>query len=148
MTKMKIPKIQSKKISFYDGFTLIESLAAIFILSVGILAILIMFTLGIKIINSSKMAATGIQLGQEKIEEIISLSYEEIFAEEIIEAELPPPFSYYRRETRITYVDPLLNLQETDTDRGIKKVEVTVSWQSSLMASRKSIELTTIISKK
>jgi len=140
--------MQNKKYYLYGGFTLIESLVAIFILSVGILAVLTIFPLGIKIINSSKMAATGIQLGQEKIEEIISLSYEAISMEENIEAELPPPFSYYRRETRITYIDPLLNLQETDTDKGAKKVKVTVSWQPSLTINRKSIELTTIISKK
>ncbi|MBU4204717.1 prepilin-type N-terminal cleavage/methylation domain-containing protein [Patescibacteria group bacterium] len=153
LRKSKINK-QSKYRFFHnaikkgEGFTLIELLATIFVLTVGILAILIMFPLGTKIINSSKMAATGIQLGQEKIEEIISLSYEAISVEENIEAELPSPFIYYRRETRITYVDPSLNLQEISTDKGVKKVEVTVSWQSSLVTSRKSVELTTIISKK
>jgi len=145
---MKHKRTKEQKNKLLTGFTLIESLVAIFVLSVGILAVLAIFPLGIKIINSSKMSATGIQLGQEKIEEIISLSYEAISIEENIEAELPPPFSCYRRETRITYVDPLLNLQEVGTDKGVKKVEVTVSWQPSLMINRKSIELTTIISQK
>lgn len=140
--------MKNKKFYFYNGFTLIESLVAIFILSIGILAVLIMFPLGIKIIDSSKMMATGIQLGQEKIEEIISLPYEAIIVGEQIETELPLPFTHYKRETRITYIDPLLTLQETNTDTGAKKVEITVSWQTSLITNRKSIELTTIISKK
>lgn len=133
---------------YSNGFTLVESLVAIFILSAGILAILTMFTLGIKIINSSKMMATGIQLGQEKIEEIISLSYEAIPVGENIEANLPLPFNYYRRETKITYIDPSLNLQEIGLNKGTKKVEVTVSWKPSLITARKSIELTTIVSEK
>lgn len=140
--------MKNKKSNLGNGFTLIELIITIFVLSVGILAILTMFPLGIKIINSSKMAVTGIQLGQEKIEEIISLSYEAISVGENIEAELPSPFNQYRRETRINYVDPSLNLQETSIDKGTKKIEVTVSWKPSLATSRKSIELTTIISKR
>lgn len=139
--------MNNKKFHLYNGFTLIESLVAIFVLSVGILAILTMFPLGIKIINSSKTTAVGIQLGQEKIEEIISLSYEAISVEENIENELPPPFNFYRRETRITYVDLSSDLQEIDNDKGTKKVKVTVYWQP-LIANRKIIELTTIISEK
>lgn len=139
--------MNNKKFHLCNGFTLIESLVAIFVLSVGILAILTMFPLGMKIINSSKTTAVGIQLGQEKIEEIISLSYEAISVGENIENEMPSPFNFYRRETRITYIDPSSGLQEIDNDKGAKKVEVTVYWQP-LIANRKIIELTTIISKK
>jgi len=60
---------------FSKGFTLIELLVAIFILTVGISAVLAMFPLGLQVVKSSKMTAIGAQLGQEKIEEIISKPY-------------------------------------------------------------------------
>ncbi len=126
---------------------MIESTVAIFVLSIGILAILTMFPLGIKVIGSSKTNAVGIQLVQEKIEEIISLSYENISVGESVENQLPPPFSSYSRETRITYIDPALNLQETDDDKGAKKIEVTVYWNSSLL-SGEVVGFSTIISEK
>ena len=139
--------MKNKKKCLCGGFTLVESVVAIFILSVGIFAILTMFVLGVKIINSSKTQAVGIQLAQEKMEEIISLSYDAISVGSIIESQLPAPFNLYTRETRTTYIDPSLNLQEISFDKGAKKVEVTVSGRSLLLNSE-VISLKTIISRK
>jgi prepilin-type N-terminal cleavage/methylation domain-containing protein len=130
------------------GFTLIELMIAIFILSVGILAVFLMFPLGIQIMKSSEMATIGTQLSQEKVEEVISCSYEIISVGLTTESPLPPPFDAYRRETRVSCVDPLLGLQEVATDQGIKKIEVTVFWKSPLGITEKSIKIETLISKR
>ena len=130
------------------GFTLIELIIAIFILSVGILGVLGMFPLGIQVAKSSEMATVATQLAQAKTEEIISQPYQEIFIGEVIESPLPSPFNAYTRETKASYVDPLLDLQEIGIDKGIKKIEVTVSWESPLGVTEKNIQMITLINQK
>ena len=127
------------------GFTLIEVIVAIFILSTGILAVLAIFPLGIQIMDFSETVTTSNYLAGSKIEEVISLSYPDISVGDITETSLPYPFSEYRRETKISYVDPTNNFQEVPNDTGIKKIEVTVSWSSALKINKKSIELSTFI---
>ncbi len=130
------------------AFTLIELMVAIFVLSIGILTVLAIFPLGIQVIKSSEMVTIGIQLSQEKIEEIISTPYEAISLGESSEMALSPPFDSYWRETRVSYVNPALDFQEVDTDKGIKKIEVTVFWKSPFKVIEKSIKLVTLISKR
>ena len=88
--------LELKKINMKNAFTLIETIIAIFILAVGITAVLTMFPLGIQIVNSSKMATIATHLAQEKIEEIISTPYGEISDES--EPTLASPFNAYSRE--------------------------------------------------
>jgi len=129
------------------SFTLIEVLIAIFILTVGILAVFAIFPLGIQIASSSKMATVATYLAQEKIEEVISKSYDEIsdatFPDEL---SLPSPFSAYKRETEVTCFDPNGSSPPncSDGDTGIKRIEVTVSWGTAT----KEIELVTLISQR
>jgi len=99
---------------------------AVFILSVGITAVLAMFPLGIQIVKSSEMATIGTQLAQEKIEEVISKPYASISEEP--EETLDPPFSAYSRETEVTCFDPNGELSPNCPDTGIKKIKVIVSW--------------------
>ncbi len=133
------------------GFTLIELIVAIFILALGITAVFAIFPLGIQIVRFSKMTTTATHLGGAKIEEIISKPYNEIFSES--KQALNPPFDAYSRETEVSCVDP--DLQEvvcdydlTNDPNPIKKIEVTVSWRSSLKITERSVEILTLISKK
>lgn len=129
------------------GFTIIELIIAIFILALGITAVFAIFPLGIQIVRFSKMTTTATYLGEAKIEEIISEPYNEIYSES--KQALDSPFNAYSRETRVSYVDPTSpELPEVETDLGIKKIEVTVFWKSSLGITEQSIELQTLISKK
>lgn len=128
------------------GFTLIELIIAIFILTVGISAILVMFPLGIQIVKSSEMATVATQLAQEKIEEIISKSYTDISSE--TKQQLSSPFSAYWREVEMTYFDPDNPEVTPSVNKGIKKVEVTVSWELPLKVVGKSIKIMTLISKR
>ena len=65
-----------KKIN--KGFTLVELLVAIFVLTVGIAGVLAIFPIGTKIEKTNQMSAIATQLAQEKMEDIISASYNEL----------------------------------------------------------------------
>ena len=131
-----------------DGFTLLELVVAMFVLSLGITAVLIIFPLSIQITSSSEKTALASQIAQEKIEEVISTPYAELVPGVVNEPQLASPFSVFSRETKITYVDPTLNFQETTGDLGIKKAEVTVSWTTSLIGSVQSVKVETLVSKR
>ncbi len=147
-------KIQSLKFNIQRsaGFTLIELLIAIFILEVGIIGVLQTFPLGARIWRSSEMATVAVGLGQAKMEQIISQSYDEVpFG--IIESkhQLDAPFSSYQRETEVVCVDPTLDFSEVvdcSPDPEIKKVTVVVFWRSSFGIKEKSIDLVSLIVKK
>ena len=135
-----------------QGFTLIEALISIFILTAGIIAVLQAFPLGTKILGSSKRATIASQLGQAKIEELISQSYSEI-SFGIIEAKhvLDSPFSSYQRKTEIVCVDPDSDFSEVincDPDPGMKKIEVTVFWKTFFGFSEKNNQIISLITKK
>ncbi|MFH0987299.1 MAG: hypothetical protein V1841_00160 [Patescibacteria group bacterium] len=136
-----------------ESFTLIETMLAIFILVVGIFGCSQIFPFGLSIEKSSEMSMIATQFAQAKIEELISKSYDEI----ICTASLPPcedienPLAEnnaFQRETNIKFSDPLNNLQEpnpSNTDGGIKKIEVLVSWKSPFSAVEENITIVTIV---
>jgi len=130
------------------GFTLVELIIAIFILGIAITAVLGIFPLGMQIIKFSETATVATHLANAKIEEVISTPYKEIPLGTTTESTLLAPFQRYVREMRVNYVDPSLNLQESSSDTGIKKIEIIVSWKSSLKISNKNIKITTLISEK
>ncbi len=130
------------------GFTLVELIVAIFILGIVVTAVLGIFPLGLQIVKFSETATVATHLANAKIEEIIFTPYEEISLGAVTESALFAPFQEYTRETRVSYVDPSLNLQESVSNTGIKKIEVTVFWKSSLKINKKNIKITTLISEK
>jgi len=134
------------KLNMKGGFTLIETILAIFILVVGIVGVLAMFPVGIQIQNLAKMETVASRLAQAKIEEIIAKSYEEIvtFCEGYGEI---PNFEFYKRETRVNYYDPV-NSTTSQIDLGIKEIDVKVFWKSGPGFSEKSITLKTLITKR
>jgi len=137
-----------------EGFTLVELVIAIFILAAGILVVFAMFPVGIQIMRSSKMSTVAAHLGEAKIEEIISMSYEKIPLGIVTENyEEISGFGAYKRVIMISCVDP--NLEEVACDYDpinnpdpIKKIEAAVFWKSALKVTEKNIELLTLISKK
>lgn len=134
ISSKQIPNSQKK------GFTLVEAMVAVFILTVGISAILVIFPSGLRIVRSSKMATVATHLAQEKIEEIISQPYADISSE--AEQTLSSPFNAYSRETEVVCFDPNGGLvPNCPDDTGIKEIKVIVSWG----ITDKKIELTTLI---
>lgn len=130
------------------AFTLIEGLIAIFILSMGIVGILAMFPLGTQVQKSSQLLTAAIQLAQERIEENISNSYNQILVGTTTEEYGSiPNYPYFKSLVRINYYDPL-NSIPSDIDSGIKKIEVFLFWKSVFGSSETSVKLETLISRR
>lgn len=128
------------------GFTFLEVIIAISVLIIGIIAVLQVFPLALNIEKLNQMETQAIFLAQEKIEEKISGAYQGIQVTTETEDSLPSPFERFSRETKIVYVDS--DLADATLDLGLKKIEVTVRWQSPLRLKEKSVNLTTLIAEK
>lgn len=112
-----------------SGFTLMEVLVAMVILTVGLLGTAALI---IGIINGNKTSnriSTATVLAQDKMEEIKSMEYLNVAAEPL---SIITDYPLYKRKVA---VDPL--------GTGMKTVTVTVSWDSNAH----SVELKTILAK-
>jgi len=126
------------------GFSLTESIIAIFILSLTITSVLTVFLLGVQIVRSSEMATIAVHLAEGEMEEISAANYEDIVSE--AETQLSSPFDRFAREVQVSCFDPNETLSPDCPNTGIKQVKVIVSWTSSLKMLSKSVELTGLIS--
>ena len=114
-----------------SGFTLMEVLVAMVILTVGLLGTAALI---IGIINGNKASnriTTATVLAQDKMEDIKSVVYSNAVSE--TRAFLPSPDDKYEREVTVVDDSPAANM---------KTVTVTVYWESS-----KSVSLQTILAK-
>ncbi len=137
-------RIQNSK-----AFTLIELLIAIFVLSVGIVAVLEAFPLGTHVQKSAQMTTLALQLTQAKMEETISQSYAEIAIGTIEESYGSiANFPSYKRKTEINYFDPDNPEVPPAEDLEIKKIEITVFWRSPLGVSEKEVKIASLIAKR
>ena len=132
--------------SLNTGFTFLEAIIAISVLIIGILAVLQVFPLALNIEKLNQMETQAVFLAQEKIEEKTSRAYQDLEITTETEGSLPSPFERFSRETKIIYVDS--DLADTTLDLGLKKIEVTVQWQSPLRLREKSVNLITLIAEK
>ena len=128
------------------GFTFLEVIIAISVLIIGIVTVLQVFPLALNIEKLNQMETQAVFLAQEKIEEKISGDYQGIQITTETEDSLPSPFERFSRETKIVYVDS--DLADATLDLGLKKIEVTVRWQSPLKLKEKSVNLATLIAEK
>lgn len=129
------------------GLTLIEVLIAVFVLAVGIVAVLIMFPSGIKAEKSAQIVSVAVGLAQAKIEEMVSLPYSDISSLTEDYGAIPE-FDFFRRTTEVFCYDPNGDDLPPDCpESGMKKVEVSVFWESGF-GVEKSIKLSTLISKR
>lgn len=139
------------------GFTIIEIIVAVFILVIGIVAVLNMFPLGIQVAKLSQMASLATQLGQTKMEEMLSKPYDDSALAVGTTTEdygSIVDFASHKRETEISCVRRL-DLSEVACDydafndpHPLKKIDITVSWKSSFGGIERSINLVTLLAKK
>lgn len=122
------------------GITIIEALIAVFILTVGIVAVLYMFPLGSRVAKSGQMITVAVELGQGKMEEEISKSYSQLTTGTVTEnyGEIFD-FGSYKRVTEISYYEG---------KAGIKKIEIAVYWKSPFGITEKNINLISLIVKR
>ena len=112
------------------GFTLIEVLIAIVILSVGLLG---MAALTVGIINGNKFSndlTTATTLAQDKMEDVRRVGYSSVAAE--TKAPCSSPYAAYDREVLVTNDSPATNM---------KTITVKVYWDSD----SHNVELKTIL---
>ncbi len=125
------------------GFTITEAMVAVFVLMLGIVAVLHLFPLSLQTRKFSEMKTVASQLAQAKIEELSANSYDDISVGTTTEVQLDSPFEGYSRQLVVNYVDS--NLQNSASDTGLKKIEVTVSWSSSLSISQKNVRVINLV---
>jgi len=132
---LKLFKIKS-------GLTLIEVLLAMSILTIGILAVIQLFPLGLNMSRLNKNETIAINLAQAKMEEIRANSYDDIINEDKNRISTNPDNPYYnfKRQTEVTFVNE--NLETVESDSGLKKITVSIYWPEQ--GEEKSISQTSL----
>lgn len=130
------------------GISLLELSIAIMILTSSLIPLTQAFPYAAKIINSAKNDTIASYLAQEKIEEIISLGYENIGID-TIEARhsLGTATSSYlytfERESVVNYVD--VNLQNSAADTGLKKISTVIYYKDKISNNEKTFAISTLL---
>ena len=128
------------------GFTILETMVAILILTIGIIAVLQVFPLCSNIQKSNEMENQAIFLAQERMEQEIFKTYENIEVGIIIEDPVSSFYERFTRETRITYLNP--DMGEIGSDSGFKKVEITVQWNSVFKLKQGEISIINLVAER
>ena len=123
------------------GFTILETMVAILVLTIGITAVLQVFPLCTNIQKSNEMENQAIFLAQEKIEQEIFKTYENIQIGTIIEDPVYSPYERFVRETNIT-------LEEAGPDSGLKKIEVIVRWNSVFSLKKGKMSIVNLVAER
>ena len=117
------------------GFTLVEVVVALTVIAIGIMGLSIVFPLATRDVGKSGVATRGLELCQEKLEDLHMLGYTSVYLEAgYAHADsLNPIDSVYVRTWEAFDDQPMT---------GCKRVEVTVSWPSY---SEGSVTLWTVL---
>lgn len=131
------------------GISLLEAIIAIAVLALAILSITQVFPLVLKMSRIAEQTTIAANLAQAQAEYLHYLSYDGITAG-VFEArhrlatDPANPFYQYERQTVVNYVDG--NLANSATDTGLKKISITIYWQSAYLNKEKSFPLTFLVS--
>jgi type IV pilus assembly protein PilV len=117
-----------------DGFTLIEVMIALVIMSIGLTALAAVQISAIRGNDFSKRMTTAISIAEAKMEQIKSISYANIISESSIQI-TQSSMNFTRQVTVTNNIAPLTNT---------KMVNVTVSWSEG--SKSHSVPITTIVS--
>lgn len=140
-----------KKIYNQQGFSLIEIMVAILILTVTFISLMYSFPFGLAITKGAENTTIASYLAQDKIEELHSFGYDNISVGTIeIKHQLSAdPSSYlysFQRKTVVDYVDG--DLQTSVSDLGLKRISATIYYINAVSKTEKSYNMTTLISQR
>ena len=132
------------------GFTLIEVMVSIAIITGTFFAIISVFPFSLNINQKAQNLTSAAYLAQAGLEKTLSMGYESSGVGTVeAKARLsndPASFLYpFYRQTIVTYVDG--NLADSAVDTGLKKIAATVFWYNPLSAQEQQYSLTTLLSK-
>ncbi|MCK4540170.1 hypothetical protein KAU09_03385 [Candidatus Parcubacteria bacterium] len=133
------------------GISLLELSIALMILISSLIPLTQAFPYSSSIIDSAKNDTIASYLTQEKIEEIISLGYENTGIDTIeTRHSLGTATSSYlylfERESIVKYVDA--DLQNSLTDTGLKKISTTVYYNDKISNNEKTFTISTLLVEK
>ena len=124
------------------GFTLAETVIAVFVLGVGIVGALSIISVALNREEMAKKNTEAVYLAQGEIETLISSNYDSSL---LSPGDTSTTTDGYSVRKIISYVNPDNGFNTSTDDLGIKKIKVIVSWGSG---SDKNVELSTLITKK
>lgn len=137
------------------GITLIETVMAVSILALGIVGVLQAFPLGAHLAKTAQMSTIATELGQAKIEQEISRSYNDTPVANTVENYGSiADFLAFKRITQVDCVQAQdLTAVSCDYDlindpSPMKEITVTVYWRSTLGIAEKNISLMVLVVKK
>lgn len=122
----------------HSGFTLIEILVALSLFTVGMVSVLQIFPINRKFLVQSADTTQAVFLAQEEMEIVRNTSYASLTtgAAQAFEplhtlSVSSGPFVNYRRTTVINFVDPAAAYLASATDKFMKRVDITVTWDEN-----------------
>jgi Tfp pilus assembly protein PilV len=131
---------------------MIEVVVTIAVIAIGIMALTQLFPTSLTSTKSANHETTAVNLAEAKLEEMMSIPYDEVSIGTIEPktrlATSSSEWLYnYQRQTVVTYVDGE-DLTTSATDTGLKKITTTVYWQNATTDSERSTELHLLIADK
>lgn len=127
---------------------MIEASVAIVILLIGLFAVIQFFPFSLEIIGDSNNRTIASNLALSQLEEIGSDTYSNISTGTIeskqrVSSDSDSYLYNYQRETTVSFIDSDFNPSATDI--GLKKITVTVYWQSPVTKGEKSYSLESVV---
>lgn len=132
------------------SFSLLEVMIAVFVLVLGILAVIQAFPISINIRGEAKRKTIASHLAQDKIEEIQSYTYNNIDVGTTTEDYgTISDFESYKRVTSVKYnYLEGSGLKKATSDQGLKKIKVEIYWEKPLGVGEDKFQIATLISKR
>ena len=121
------------QVSIEDGFTLIELMITLVILSIGLVALVGLQVSAIKGNTFSKRMTAAVTIANQKLEQIKDTAYANILSES--STQITQSNMTFTRQVMVTNNTPLANT---------KTVNVTVTWSDG--SNSHSVPITTVIS--
>lgn len=138
--------IQNKIRVFSKGFSAIEAIFAILILSFGLMGYLTLFAHLTESTVNDELTLAGTRLASEKIEQLVADKAANGYGSLTIgESTETVPYSShdFSRQTSIQYVNESDLTTVMVSDTGFKRIDITVSWN---IGQTHNVQLTSILS--